>query len=133
MLKVSSWKGVIRFRKRGKLLSPRYIGTFKIRARIGPVAYRLELPQELSGVHNTFHVSNMKIYLSNETLVIPLEKIQVDDQLFDGIQGQVLNSLRSVKMKSITNTRIFSQAPRHRIPQTEFQDGILLAMGDCDN
>ncbi|GJW74331.1 putative reverse transcriptase domain-containing protein [Tanacetum coccineum] len=59
MLKVSSWKGVICFRKQGKL-NPRYIGPFKILARIGPVSYRLELPQELSGVHNMFHVSNMK-------------------------------------------------------------------------
>nr|GEV26719.1 putative reverse transcriptase domain-containing protein [Tanacetum cinerariifolium] len=59
-------------RKQGKP-NPRYIGSFKILARTGPVAYRLELPQELSGVHNTFHISNMKKCLSNETLVIPLE------------------------------------------------------------
>ncbi|GJZ52907.1 reverse transcriptase domain-containing protein [Tanacetum coccineum] len=59
MLKVLPWKGVIRFGKRGKL-SPQYIGSFKILARIGPVAYKLELPQELSGIHNTFHVSNLK-------------------------------------------------------------------------
>nr|GEX71658.1 hypothetical protein [Tanacetum cinerariifolium] len=54
MLKVSPWKGVIRFGKRGKL-SPRYIGPFKILSRIGPVAYKLDLPQELHGIHNTFH------------------------------------------------------------------------------
>ncbi|GJS13976.1 putative reverse transcriptase domain-containing protein [Tanacetum coccineum] len=80
MLKVSPWKGVIRFGKREKL-SPRYIGAFKILARIGPVAYRLELPQELSSVHNVFHVCNLKKCLSGETLVIPLEEIQVDDKL----------------------------------------------------
>ncbi|GJW92283.1 hypothetical protein Tco_0169836 [Tanacetum coccineum] len=79
-LKVSPWKGVIRFGKRGKL-NPRYIGPFKILARIGPVAYRLELPQELSRVYNVFHVCNLKKYLSDETLVIPLEEIQVDDKL----------------------------------------------------
>jgi hypothetical protein len=80
MLKVSPWKGVIRFGKRGKL-NLRYIGPFKILARIGPVAYRLELPQELSSVHNVFHVCNLKKRLSNETLAIPLEEIQIDERL----------------------------------------------------
>ncbi|GKE56004.1 putative reverse transcriptase domain-containing protein [Tanacetum coccineum] len=74
MLKVSPWKGVISFGKRGKL-SPRYVGPFKIIKRIGPVAYRLELPEKLPGIHNTFHVSNLKKCLANENLVIPLEEI----------------------------------------------------------
>ncbi|GJX09495.1 putative reverse transcriptase domain-containing protein [Tanacetum coccineum] len=56
LLKVSPWKGAVRFGKRGKL-SPRYIGQFKILARVGPVAYTLELPKELKGIHSTFHVS----------------------------------------------------------------------------
>ncbi|GJT39320.1 retrovirus-related pol polyprotein from transposon TNT 1-94 [Tanacetum coccineum] len=59
LLKVSPWKGVVRFRKRRKL-SPRYIRPFKIVARVGPVAYTLELPEELKGIHSTFHVSNLK-------------------------------------------------------------------------
>ncbi|GKC32252.1 putative reverse transcriptase domain-containing protein [Tanacetum coccineum] len=59
MLKVSPWKGVIRFGKKGKL-APRYVGPFEILERVGPVAYRLRLPEELSGVHDTFHVSNLK-------------------------------------------------------------------------
>ncbi|GJS13341.1 putative reverse transcriptase domain-containing protein [Tanacetum coccineum] len=80
MLKVSPWKGVIRFGKRGKL-NPRYIGSFKILAKISPIAYRRELPQELSSVHNVFHVCNLKKCLFDETLFIPLEEIQVDDKL----------------------------------------------------
>ena len=78
MLKVSPWKGVIRFGKRGKL-SPRYIGPFKILAKVGPVAYKLELPEELQGIHNTFHVSNLKKCLSDESLIIPLEELRIDD------------------------------------------------------
>ncbi|GJZ94195.1 putative reverse transcriptase domain-containing protein [Tanacetum coccineum] len=80
MLKVSPWKGVIRFGKRGKL-NPRYIGPFKILAKVGTVAYRLELQEQLSRVHSTFHVSNLKKCLSDETLVIPLDEIQIDDKL----------------------------------------------------
>ncbi|GKA60013.1 putative reverse transcriptase domain-containing protein [Tanacetum coccineum] len=74
MLKVSPRKGVIRFGKRGKL-NPRYIGPFKILERISPVAYKLELPEELSNVHSTFYVSNLKKCLSNESLVIPMKEL----------------------------------------------------------
>nr|GEZ58496.1 reverse transcriptase domain-containing protein [Tanacetum cinerariifolium] len=74
MLKVSPWKGVIRFGKRSKL-SPRYIGPFEIIERIGPVAYKLELPEKLHGIHNTFHVSNLKKCLADGNLVIPLEEV----------------------------------------------------------
>ncbi|GJR29459.1 putative reverse transcriptase domain-containing protein [Tanacetum coccineum] len=80
MLKVSPWKGVICFGKRGKR-NPRYIGHFKIIAKVGTVAYRLELPEQLSRVHSTFHVSNLKKCLSDETLAIPLDEIQIDDKL----------------------------------------------------
>ncbi|GKB26729.1 hypothetical protein Tco_0866130 [Tanacetum coccineum] len=72
LLKMSPWKGVIRFR---------YIGPFKILAKVGTVAYRLKLPEQLSRVDSTFHVSNLKKCLSNEKLVIPLKEIQIDDKL----------------------------------------------------
>ncbi|GJV81784.1 putative reverse transcriptase domain-containing protein [Tanacetum coccineum] len=62
-------------------MSPRYVGPFKIIERIGPVAYRLELREKLRGIHNTFHVSNLKKCLADENLVIPLEEIQLDDKL----------------------------------------------------
>ena len=80
LLKVSPWKGVIRFRKRGKL-GPRFIGPFKIVARIGKVAYRLELPPELSQIHNTFHVSQLRKCLADESTHVPIDDIQVDERL----------------------------------------------------
>ncbi|GJV59449.1 putative reverse transcriptase domain-containing protein [Tanacetum coccineum] len=80
MLKVSPWKGVVRFRKRGKL-NLRYIGPFKVLAKVVTVAYKLELPQQLSRVHSTFHVSNLKKCLSDEPLAVPLDEIHIDDKL----------------------------------------------------
>ncbi|KAJ0556778.1 putative nucleotidyltransferase, Ribonuclease H [Helianthus annuus] len=80
LLKVSPWKGVARFGKRGKL-NPRYIGPFEVLDKVGTVAYRLKLPDELSGVHDTFHVSNLKKCLADETLIIPADEICIDDKL----------------------------------------------------
>nr|GFA20062.1 putative reverse transcriptase domain-containing protein [Tanacetum cinerariifolium] len=80
MLKVSPWKGVIRFDKWGKL-NPRYVGPFNVLAKVGKVAYKLELPQELSRVHHTFHVSNLKKCYSDEPLVMSLEGVHIDDTL----------------------------------------------------
>nr|GEW50515.1 putative reverse transcriptase domain-containing protein [Tanacetum cinerariifolium]GFB91572.1 putative reverse transcriptase domain-containing protein [Tanacetum cinerariifolium] len=80
MLKVLSWKGVVHFGKRGKL-NPRYVGPFKVLERIGDVAYKLDLPEELSRVHNTFHVSNLKKCHADEPLAVPLDGLHFDDKL----------------------------------------------------
>ncbi|GKE37579.1 hypothetical protein Tco_1460984 [Tanacetum coccineum] len=80
MLKVLPWKGVVRFDKRGKL-NPRYVRPFKVLTKVGKVAYKLELPQVLSRVHHTFHVSNLKKCYADEPLVMPLEGIHIDDKL----------------------------------------------------
>ncbi|GJR20103.1 hypothetical protein Tco_0968630 [Tanacetum coccineum] len=80
MLIVSPWKGVVCFGKRGKL-NPRYVGPFKVLEKVGAVAYKLELPQELSRVHNTFHVSSLKKCYADEPLAIPLDGLHIDDKL----------------------------------------------------
>ncbi|GJW25083.1 putative reverse transcriptase domain-containing protein [Tanacetum coccineum] len=80
MLKVSPWKGVVRFGKWGKL-NPMFVIPFKVIERVGTVAYKLELPQQLSRVYKTFHVSNLKKFMSDESLVIQLEELRVDDKL----------------------------------------------------
>ncbi|GJU80700.1 hypothetical protein Tco_1283065 [Tanacetum coccineum] len=81
MLKVSPWKGVVRFGKRGKL-NPRYVGPFKVLEKVGEVSYKLELPEELSRVHNTFHVSNLKKCYADEPLAVLLDGLHFDDKLY---------------------------------------------------
>ncbi|GJV13741.1 putative reverse transcriptase domain-containing protein [Tanacetum coccineum] len=80
MLKVLPWKGVVRFGKRGKL-NPRYVRPFKVLEMVGSIAYKLELPEELSRVHNTFHVSNLKKCYADEPLAVPLDGLHFDDKL----------------------------------------------------
>nr|GEV39677.1 retrovirus-related Pol polyprotein from transposon TNT 1-94 [Tanacetum cinerariifolium] len=80
LLKVSPWKGVVRFSKRSKL-SSRYVRPFEIVEQVGPVAYRLRLPQELVGIHDTFHVSNMKKCLADVNLHVPLKEVKIEDKL----------------------------------------------------
>nr|GEY17692.1 hypothetical protein [Tanacetum cinerariifolium] len=80
MFKVLPWKGVVRFGKRGKL-NPGYVGPFKVLEKIGKVAYKLELPEELSRVHNTFHASNLKKCHADEPLAVPFDGLHFDDKL----------------------------------------------------
>ncbi|GJX06393.1 putative reverse transcriptase domain-containing protein [Tanacetum coccineum] len=74
LLKVSPWKGVVRFGKKWKL-EPRFVGPFEIIKKVGPVAYRLDLPEELNGVHDMLHVSNLRKCLVDPTLIVPLDEI----------------------------------------------------------
>ncbi|GJV56638.1 hypothetical protein Tco_1457643 [Tanacetum coccineum] len=80
LLRVSSWKGVVRFGKNGKL-APRYVGPFEILEMIDLVAYKLRLLEELNNVHDTFHVSNLKKCLADANLHVPLDEIKVDKTL----------------------------------------------------
>ncbi|XP_070676314.1 uncharacterized protein [Malus domestica] len=79
-LKLSPWKGVVRFEKKGKL-NPRYIGPYMITERVGEVAYRLKLPLELSKVHDVFHVSMLRHYISDPSHVIPPQPLEINSNL----------------------------------------------------
>ncbi|KAI3811207.1 hypothetical protein L1987_20926 [Smallanthus sonchifolius] len=107
LLKVSPWKGVIRFGIRGKL-NPRYVGPFKIVKRIGPVAYQLDLPEGLSGVHNVFHVSNLKKCLADESLAFPLEELHIDEQLhFIEVPVEIMDrEVKTLKHSKIPIVRV---------------------------
>nr|GEV98505.1 hypothetical protein [Tanacetum cinerariifolium] len=96
LLKVLPWKGLVRFGKKGKL-EPRFVGPFEIIEKVGPMAYRLDLPKELDGVHDTFYVSNLKKCLADPTLQVPLDEIRVDDKfnLWKSLWKSCNKSLRS--------------------------------------
>ncbi|GJT13842.1 hypothetical protein Tco_0860884 [Tanacetum coccineum] len=102
MLKVSPWKGVICFGKKGKL-ALRYVGPFEILERIGHVAYRLRFPKELSGVHDTFHVSNLKKCLADASLHVPFDEIKVD-KAFRFVEEPI--EIMDREVKSLKRSRI---------------------------
>nr|GEY00013.1 putative reverse transcriptase domain-containing protein [Tanacetum cinerariifolium] len=119
MLKVSPWKGVISFRKQEKL-NPRYIGPFKILAKVGTVAYQLELPEQLSRVYSTFYVSNLKKCFSNEPLAISLDEIQIDGKLnFIEEPVEIMESRR-------LPTDVYALVNHHRIAKDLWEQVQLL-------
>ncbi|GKD59070.1 hypothetical protein Tco_1296579 [Tanacetum coccineum] len=81
MLEISPWKGVVLFKNAWEVNSPLW-WTIEIVSRVGPVAYKLELPQELQGVYNTLHDSNLKKCLSDEELIIPLDEVRIDEKFY---------------------------------------------------
>nr|GEU81798.1 putative reverse transcriptase domain-containing protein [Tanacetum cinerariifolium] len=155
LLKVSPWKGDECFGRRGKLSSC-YIGTFKILARVGLVAYTLEFLEVLKGIHSTFHVSNLKKYLAKGDVVVPLDEIQLDNKLHmieepvevvdrevtkdegnNGVEGVtptivvstvlVAATPRSVKIADPhVSTSIDQDAPSSSIPSTQDQEHSLI-------
>jgi hypothetical protein len=80
LLRVSPTKGVVRFNIKGKL-SPRYIGPFKILARVGKLAYRLELPESMKGVHNVFYISMLRKYFRDPERQMTLEPVTIEQDL----------------------------------------------------
>ncbi|GKC95517.1 ribonuclease H-like domain-containing protein, partial [Tanacetum coccineum] len=118
---VSPWKGAVRFKKRGKL-SPRYIGPFKIIARVGHVAYTLVLPEELKRIHSTFHVSNLKKCLAEGDVIVPDGRIHLDDELHIALLNQSgwdeLSARTSLRKggENVT-TRVSVRCPSGRVLQ----------------
>ncbi|GJW83935.1 putative reverse transcriptase domain-containing protein [Tanacetum coccineum] len=128
-----SYADVICFGKRGKL-NFRYIGPFKILAKVGTIAYRLELPEQLSRVHSTFHVLNLKKCLSKETLAISLDEIQIDDKLhFIDERIKIMDRKDSVTDKETTDTiqswlPDIKKASQDLLNQTDFIFGALMVL-----
>ncbi|GJU66165.1 putative reverse transcriptase domain-containing protein [Tanacetum coccineum] len=98
---------VIRFGKKGKL-APSYVGPFEILERVSPIAYRLRLPEELSGVHDTFHVSNLNKCLADASLHVPLEEIEVDKTLrfIEELVEIMDREIKSLKRSTISLVKI---------------------------
>ncbi|GJU89994.1 hypothetical protein Tco_1302417 [Tanacetum coccineum] len=115
LLKASPWKGVVRFGKRS-MISPRYVGLFEVVERVGPIAYQLRLPQELVGIHDMFHMSNLKKFLANANLHVPLKEIKIDNGLrfveepikfIDREVKKLKQSNRESSMELPTRTRVY--------------------------
>ncbi|CAL1353211.1 unnamed protein product [Linum trigynum] len=106
-LRVSPWKGVMRFGKKGKL-SPRYIGPYEVLERIGPLAYRLALPPSLSRIHDVFHVSMLRAYRSNPEHVIRHEDIQLEDDLtYEEVPIQIVDRQeKELRRKKIAMVKV---------------------------
>ena len=95
-LKISPWKGVLRFGKRGKL-NPRFIGPYEIVSKVGPVAYNLKLPPELSRIHDTFHVSMLRKYIPDPSHVLREQPVQLKENLtYEEIPMQIVDRKEQV-------------------------------------
>ena len=101
-LKVSPWKKVMRFRRKGKL-NPRFIGPYEVIEKVGPVAYRLALPPELEKIHNVFHVSMLRRYRSNPSHVVSLETIELRPNL---MYEEEPVEIMTQEVKELRNKRI---------------------------
>ncbi|KAK5773241.1 hypothetical protein PVK06_049546 [Gossypium arboreum] len=106
-LKVSPWKKILRFGKKGKL-SPRFLGPYRVLRRVGPVAYQLELPPELDRIHDVFHVSMLRRYRSDPSHVVPVEEIEVrTDLTFEEEPIQILDrEVKVLRRKSVPLVKV---------------------------
>ncbi|KAI3685830.1 hypothetical protein L6452_35090 [Arctium lappa] len=121
MLKVSPWKGVLRFKKHGKL-SPRFIGPFKILERIGKQAYRLELPEELTGIHDVFHVGYLRKCLSKHDEVVPLTEVKIDEKLRYAEEPEAILNERTVNLRNKIVELVLVKWKHHRGPNWTWEN-----------
>ena len=102
LLKVSPWKGVIRFGKRSKL-NPRYIGPFEILRKVGSVSYQLALPPDLQHIHDVFHVSLLKVYKTDNRHVLNYEPVNIQPDLtYEEQPIEIVDS----KIQELRNKRV---------------------------
>nr|GEV94309.1 putative reverse transcriptase domain-containing protein [Tanacetum cinerariifolium] len=127
IIKGVAWKGVVRFEKKGKLAS-RYVGSFKILERIGLVAYRLRLPEELNSVHDTFHVSNLKKCLADVNLHMILDEIKVDKTLhFVEEPIEIMDrEIKKLKHRKIALVKVRWNSKRGPEFTWEYEDQIMI-------
>ena len=106
-LKVSPWKKILRFGRKGKL-SPRFIGPYEILERVGPVAYRLALPLELAKLHDVFHVSMLRRYRYDPSHILSVQDIQVqEDFTFDEEPKAILDrEIRQLRNKQVSLVKL---------------------------
>ncbi|KAJ9537587.1 hypothetical protein OSB04_030320 [Centaurea solstitialis] len=121
MLKVSPWKGILRFGKQGKL-SPRFVGPFKIMERIGKQAYRLELPEELSGIHDVFHVGYLRKCLGKYDETVPLAEVKIDERLRYIEEPEEILNERKVNLRNKTINLVLVKWKHHRGPNWTWEN-----------
>ena len=151
-LKVSPWRKILKFGQKGKL-SPRFIGPYEILERIGPVAYRLALPPELAKLHDVFHVSMLRRYCSDKSHILPVQEIQVQEDLsYDEEQKTILaREVKQLRNKQVSLVKVLWQhhggeeatwepeaTMRAQYPQLfelgmNFEDEILFKGGESCN
>ncbi|KAA3471073.1 Retrotransposable element Tf2 [Gossypium australe] len=122
-LKVSPWKKVLRFGRKGKL-SPRFIGPYRVLKRVGPVAYQLELPPELGQIHDVFHVSMLRHYRSDPSHIVPVEEIEVRPDLsFKEEPVQILNKdVKELQRKSVPLVKVLQRNHGSKEATWELED-----------
>ena len=121
MLKVSPWKGVLRFGKQGKL-SPRFVGPFKILERVGKQAYRLELPEELAGIHDVFHVGYLRKCLGKHDETVPLAEVKLDKRLTYIEEPEAILNERTVNLRNKIVDLVLVKWKHHRGPNWTWEN-----------
>ena len=119
-LKVSPWKKILRFGKKGKL-SPRFIGPFEVIAKVGPVAYKLALPLEFDRVHNVFHVSVLRKYRSDPSHVLEVEQVELNQNLtYDEEPVQILDrEVKKLRNKTIELVKVLWR--NHKVEEATWE------------
>ncbi|KAG8474912.1 hypothetical protein CXB51_031631 [Gossypium anomalum] len=119
-LKVSPWKKVLRFGRKGKL-SPRFIGPYEVIEKVGPVAYRLALPPELEKIHDVFHVSMLRRYRSDPSHVVSPTEIELQpDMTYEEEPIKILaREVKQLRNKNVALVKVLWQ--RHGIEEATWE------------